>query len=85
MNELDHPAPAIRSYQRLLLLDPPDPAEVHYRLARLLHQTGDEAGAKRTVLQALEDAPRYPDALRLLLEIEGTTEASNNNGQPATR
>ena len=24
--QLDHDAPAIRSYQRLLLLDPPDPA-----------------------------------------------------------
>ncbi len=81
---LDHDDPAIRSYQKLLLLDPPDPAEVHYRLARLLHKTGDAAGAKRNVLQALEEAPRYPDALRLLLEIEGPTEASNNN-QPLTR
>jgi predicted Zn-dependent protease len=82
--QLDHPAPAIRSYQRLLLLDPPDPADVHYRLARLLHKSGDAAGAKRNVLQALEDAPRFPDALRLLLEIEGTTEASNT-AQPATK
>jgi predicted Zn-dependent protease len=80
--QLDHDAPAIRSYQRLLLLDPPDPSEVHYRLARLLHKTGDAAGAKRNVLQALEEAPRYPDALRLLLEIEGPTEALNTS-QPA--
>ena len=82
--QLNHDAPAIRSYQRLLLLDPPDPAEVHYRLARLLHKTGDPAGAKRNVLQALEEAPRFPDALRLLLEIEGPTEALNTS-QPATR
>ncbi len=75
--QLDHDAPALRSYQRLLLLDPPDPAEVHYRLARLLHKTGDAAGAKRNVLQALEEAPRFPDALRLLLDIEGPTEALN--------
>jgi tetratricopeptide (TPR) repeat protein len=78
-DHLDHTGPAIRSYQRLLLLDPPDPAEVHYQLARLLHKTGDATGAKRNVLQALEEAPRFPDALRLLLEIEGPTEASNNN------
>ncbi len=58
--ELGKPDPAIRSYQRLLLLDPPDPADVHYHLARLLHQKGDAAGAKRQVLQALEEAPRFP-------------------------
>ena len=67
--------PAIRSYQRLLLLDPPDPADVHYRLAVLLKKNGDTAGAKRHVLQALEEAPRFPAALHLLLEIEGPTEA----------
>jgi tetratricopeptide (TPR) repeat protein len=81
--QLDHGGPAIRSYQRLLLLDPPDPADVHYRLARLLHKSGDAAGAKRNVLQALEEAPRFPDALRLLLEIEGPTEASNTGQPPA--
>jgi tetratricopeptide (TPR) repeat protein len=75
--QLDHFSPAIRSYQRLLLLDPPDPADVHYRLARLLRQSGDNAGAKRQVLESLEEAPRFPEALRLLLEIEGTTEAQN--------
>ncbi len=82
--QLNHDAPAIRSYQRLLLLDPPDPAEVHYRLARLLHKTGDASGAKRNVLQALEEAPRFPDALHLLLEIEGPTEALNTS-LPAPR
>ena len=61
---------AIQSYQKLLLLDPPDPAEVHFRLARLLRQTGDPA-VKRHVLQALEEAPRFREALRLLLEING--------------
>ncbi|HXC98563.1 MAG TPA: tetratricopeptide repeat protein [Verrucomicrobiae bacterium] len=83
--QLNHDAPAIRSYQRLLLLDPPDPAEVHYRLARLLHKTGDAGGAKRNVLQALEEAPRFPDALRLLLEIEGPTEALNTSPPAAAK
>jgi tetratricopeptide (TPR) repeat protein len=63
---------AIDSYRKLLLLDPPDPAEAHYQLARLLHaRGGSEAEARRQVLQALEDAPRFRDAQRLLLEIEG--------------
>jgi tetratricopeptide (TPR) repeat protein len=63
---------AIAAYRRLLLLDPADPAEVHYQLARLLHARGTaEAEAKRHVLQALEEAPRFREAQRLLLQIEG--------------
>jgi tetratricopeptide (TPR) repeat protein len=60
--------PAMAAYRTLLLLDPPDPADAHFRLARLLHQTG-KPEAKRHVLQALEEAPRFRDAQRLLLEM----------------
>ncbi len=67
--ELGKTKSAIDAYQTLLLLDPPDLAEVHYRLAKLLHQSG-EATARRHVLQALEEAPRFRDAHKLLLEIE---------------
>jgi tetratricopeptide (TPR) repeat protein len=66
---------AIQAYRVLLQLDPPDPAEAHYRLAVLLHRQGDP-GAKRQVLQALEEAPRFRDALRLLLQI------NKENAQP---
>jgi tetratricopeptide (TPR) repeat protein len=63
-------AQAITADRKLLLLDPPDPVAVHFQLADLLHQRGDaESEAKRQVLQALEDAPRFRDAQRLLLEI----------------
>lgn len=61
---------ALRAWQRLLLLDPPDPAEVHYHLALLLKKQGEGLAAKRHVLQALEEAPRYRAAQKLLLEIE---------------
>jgi tetratricopeptide (TPR) repeat protein len=62
---------AIAAYRKLLLLDPADPAQVHYQLARLLHTRGHaEAEAKRHVLQALEEAPRFREAQRLLLQIE---------------
>jgi len=62
---------AITAYRKLLMLDPPDPVEVHFQLARLLHQRGNfENEARRQTLQALEDAPRFPDALQLLLEID---------------
>ena len=65
---LDQRDTAIRACKTLLLLDPPDPAGTHVQLARLLYQTGD-AGAKRHLLQALEEAPRFREAHRLLLEM----------------
>jgi hypothetical protein len=66
----------------LLLLDPPDPADVHFRLARLLEQTGDP-GAKREVLEALEEAPRFLEAHRLLLRL-ARNEQPKDNGASAT-
>src|SRR6185436_7082261 len=64
----DKPA-AIGAYRTLLALNPPDQPEVRYRLARVLHSTGD-AAAKREVLLALEEAPRFREAHSLLLEME---------------
>ena len=72
--ELARPKEAIAAYQTVLELDPPDPAEAHYRLARLLHQTGDPT-ARRHALQAAEEAPRFRDALNLLLEISSPNKA----------
>jgi tetratricopeptide (TPR) repeat protein len=77
--ELGNAEPAIRSYRRLLLLDPPDVADVHYRLARLLRQQGNLKEAKRHVLQALEEAPRFRDAQRLLLELEDSDKTTSND------
>jgi tetratricopeptide (TPR) repeat protein len=74
---------AINAYRKLLLLNPTDASDVHYQLARLLHARGDgEAEAERQVLQALEDAPRFRDAQRLLLEIE-TSAAKKENAAAA--
>jgi tetratricopeptide (TPR) repeat protein len=66
--ELDDPPRAINAWEKLALLDPPDPAEVHYRLARLL-RSSDGSRARRHVLLALEDAPRFREAHQLLLEL----------------
>jgi tetratricopeptide (TPR) repeat protein len=60
--------PAIEAYRALLHLDPTNPAEVHFRLGRQLHALGDPS-AKRHVLQALEEAPRYKEAIKLLLAM----------------
>jgi tetratricopeptide (TPR) repeat protein len=72
---------AINAYQKVLLLDPPDPADVHYRLARLLHKNNDPT-AKRHVLQALEEAPRFRDAHILLLELALAKTESTNSTVP---
>jgi tetratricopeptide (TPR) repeat protein len=67
---------AVESYRRLLLLDPADPVEVNYRLARLLRQRDPDA-AKRHILEALADAPRFRQGHRLLLQI------TDESGPPA--
>jgi len=60
----------IMAYRALAQLDPPDPAETHYQLARLLHEEGNSE-ARREVVIALEEAPSYRKALQLLLEVAG--------------
>ena len=68
---------AVESYRRMLLLDPTDPADVNFRLARLLRHS-DPARAKRHVLEALAEAPRFREAHRLLSDITKET------GRPQT-
>lgn len=77
---------AERSLQRLLLLNPDDPADIHYRLASVLLQQNKPEPAKRHVLKALEEAPRYRDAHRLLLQIVRETSRQNSAvpGVPVT-
>jgi tetratricopeptide (TPR) repeat protein len=62
---------AIAAYRALLRLDDTDPAEAHFRLARLLREGGRPDEARREVLKALEDAPRFLEAHRLLLDLVG--------------
>ncbi|MCA8991127.1 MAG: tetratricopeptide repeat protein [Planctomycetaceae bacterium] len=59
----------IPALQSLLALDPEDPAELHYQLAKQMAHQGQKETAKRQVLMALEYAPRFGDALNLLLEL----------------
>jgi tetratricopeptide (TPR) repeat protein len=62
-------AKAIEARRTLLMLDPLDKADHHYRLAKLLAEDNQLPAAKREVLQALEDAPRFREAHQLLLEL----------------
>lgn len=79
---LNKPRDAVRSYRTMLQLDPEDPSEVHYRLARQLHKLGEQ-DAHREVLRALEEAPRFRDAQKLLLEMNRARNAKPAEVKPA--
>jgi tetratricopeptide (TPR) repeat protein len=80
--ELGDPAMAIEAYRAVLSLEPFDPAETHYRLARLLRAQGDREEAKRQVLMALEEAPRFRAAHHLLLEIVNDSPSPDEAAPP---
>jgi tetratricopeptide (TPR) repeat protein len=66
---------AIRALQACLQLGPIDPAGVHYQMA-LAHESNHELDqAKRQVLLALEESPRYIEALKLLAKIRKQLES----------
>ena len=67
---------AVESLSALLEMEPTDPASIHYRLALSLRSLGKAKEAKRHVLMALEESPRYKAALKLLVEIANATELS---------
>lgn len=67
--QLNDRAEATNALMTLLAMKPPDVADIHYRLAVQLHATKLRKQARRHVLLALEAAPRYRDALALLLQL----------------
>lgn len=68
----DH-ALEIRERRAVTQLDPPDPLDAHYQLARALASGGDAAGARRELLGVLEQAPAFEKAQALLLELRSRT------------
>jgi len=60
---------AAREFQVRLHLDPVDRATAYYQLARANWGLEDREAARRNVLLALEIAPGYSDAQKLLLEV----------------
>ena len=73
-------ADARREYVAYQALGPHDRADAHYRLARALFALDDLEAARREVLLALEIAPTYSDALRLLTEVT-TRSRAGSSGQ----
>ncbi len=69
--ELDagNSAGAVREFEAVLALNPGDQAESHYNLARALAKSGQKDQARDEVMSALEAAPNYKQAQRLLLDL----------------
>ena len=62
---------ALTEFQVSLALQPPNIAEANYNVASAFHALGKQPEAKKSVLRALEAAPRYEKAQELLLKIVG--------------
>jgi tetratricopeptide (TPR) repeat protein len=68
LQKLDRPKEAIVAGERLLRLNPPDPTGVHFDLAQLMAES-DPDQARAHVVEALEEAPRFRAAQKLLLKL----------------
>ncbi|HEU4620446.1 MAG TPA: tetratricopeptide repeat protein [Gammaproteobacteria bacterium] len=67
--EAKRPKDALAEYQAYAAMKPHDQAAVHYRLARAYLGLDDRERGREELLYALEIAPHYRDAQKLLLEI----------------
>jgi tetratricopeptide (TPR) repeat protein len=65
---------AIREYQAVLARDPQDPAQAHFDLAKAYQANHQTDQAKEELLSALEVAPGFRPAQKLLLELSTTEE-----------
>ena len=63
---------AIREFGAVLAKNPQDPAQAHYDLARAYHADKQTEQAKEELLAALEAAPGFRPAQKLLLELSTT-------------
>lgn len=84
--ELERPELAIDALNALQQLSPTDPAGVHFQLADALFATEQFERSRREVLLALEYAPRYQEALQLLLRLnpDGQRGAPREEAEDAT-
>jgi cellulose synthase operon protein C len=67
-------ARAVRERRAIVGLNPVDRAGAYYQLAVSQDEAGDQPGARRSVLKALEEAPNYKLAQDLLLKLHGDGE-----------
>ena len=60
---------ALRERRAIVALNPPDPIEARYQLAKELAAAGDAAAARKELLAVLEQAPSFEKGQTLLLEL----------------
>jgi thioredoxin-like negative regulator of GroEL len=60
---------AIREFAAVVARDPQDPAQAHFDLARAYHAAKQDEQAQEELLAALETAPGFRPAQKLLLEL----------------
>ncbi|HYE31976.1 MAG TPA: tetratricopeptide repeat protein [Methylomirabilota bacterium] len=84
---LNKPDQALAALETALALDPPDPVTIHYKSASLLRASAPEK-ARHHLLQALEEAPRFREAHKLLRELtpvaQSTAQAAAESKTPPT-
>ena len=73
---------AVWALQKLMILGPDHPVEVNFSLARLLREK-DNPAAKRHLLDALAEAPRFRDGHKLLLQLQSPEPAAVAPAVPA--
>ena len=72
-------AEALREYEVALALDPHDKATAFYRLATAHNALGDRNAAQSQLLMALDVAPNYRPAQKLLLELTRAGQGSEQH------
>ena len=65
---------AIREFAAVLARNPQDPAQAHFDLARAYRADKQDEQAKEELLAALETAPGFRPAQKLLLELSTTAD-----------
>ena len=60
---------ALTEYSIALALNPHDKATAYYRMANAYHELGDDEQSEDHLLQALDVAPNFRPAQRLLLDL----------------
>jgi tetratricopeptide (TPR) repeat protein len=69
---------AVREFHSVVAHTPIDPAQAHYQLANAYHLNKEDEKAKDELLAALETAPGYRQAQKLLLELSADSGTQPN-------
>lgn len=75
---LNHNEAAVREFGAVVSLKPLDQATAHYELAQAYLAAGNKDKAEESVLAALEAAPGFRPAQKLLVQIKATTPNPQN-------